>query len=140
LPGRLEEIAVVFRARAAFSSFSTDDLAKAKAFYGDKLGLEVVETPMGTLDIVLGVEQHVMIYPKPNHKPATFTVLNFVVPVIEEAVDELTAAGVKMEHYNTPDIKTDAKGIARDERGPAIAWFEDPAGNIISVLELPEDS
>lgn len=131
---------MAFRARQAFSSFSTDDLAAAKAFYGDKLGLEVVDSPMGTIDIKLGSEEHVMIYPKPNHKPATFTVLNFVVPGIEEAVDELTAAGVKMEHYNTADIKTDAKGIARDDRGPAIAWFEDPAGNIISVMELPEDS
>ena len=75
------------------------------------------------------------LYPKPNHTPASFTVLNFPVDDIEEAVAELKSLGVKLEHYDLPDIKTDAQGIARGPKGPTIAWFKDPAGNILSVLE-----
>jgi predicted enzyme related to lactoylglutathione lyase len=77
----------------------------------------------------------VFLYPKPNHTPASFTVLNFSVNDIEKAVDELNALGIKLEHYNLPDIKTDERGIARGPHGPTIAWFKDPAGNILSVLQ-----
>lgn len=130
----------MFRPRSGFGSFAVDDMAKAKRFYGDKLGIEVVEQPMGSIELKFGAEEHVMVYEKPDHKPATFTVLNFVVPDIEEAVDALHAAGVKMEQYDMPQIKTDAKGIARDEFMPGIAWFTDPSGNIIALMELPADS
>ena len=77
----------------------------------------------------------ILVYPKPDHEPAVFTILNIMVSELEPAVDGLIAAGVAMEHYDMPDLKTDAKGIARDSRGPAIAWFKDPSGNILSVLE-----
>lgn len=129
----------MFRDSQAFSSFSVDDVDAARDFYADKLGLNVEKKEMGTLDLKLGGGQTVMLYPKPNHQPATFTVLNFIVPDVEKAVDDLTGAGVEMERYDDiPDIKQDAKGIARDDRGgPAIAWFTDPAGNVIAVLELP---
>jgi hypothetical protein len=80
-----------------------------------------------------------MIYPKSNHTPATFTILNFPVADIEEAVDQLTKAGIRFEQYEQPEIKTDAKGISRGNGGPNIAWFKDPAGNILSVLEEEED-
>ena len=126
------------RARAGFGSFAVKDLAKAKKFYSDKLGLEVVDTPMGSIEIKFGAEEHVMVYEKPDHEPATFTVLNFVVADIEEAVDALHAAGVKMEQYDMPQLKTDEKGIARDDFMPGIAWFKDPSGNICAVMELPE--
>ena len=118
-----------------FAGFSVNDVQKAKAFYSDVLGLTVSDGEMGILDIQIGGGNHVIAYPKPNHQPATFTILNFPVPDIEKAVDELAARGVRFEHYDVPDIKTDEKGIARGEYGPAIAWFTDPAGNIISVLE-----
>ena len=118
-----------------FAGFSVDDIQKAKQFYGEVLGLTVNDGEMGILDIQIGGGSHVIAYPKPNHQPATFTILNFPVPDIEKAVDELTARGVSFEHYDMPDIKTDAKGMARDDYGPPIAWFTDPAGNIIAVLE-----
>ena len=121
--------------RAAFASFSTDDIIKAKRFYGEKLGLEVRETPMGVIEVMLGADQHVTIYPKPNHEPATFTVLNFVVPSIDEAVDDLKAMGVHMEQYDMPQMQQDEKGIAREPQGPAIAWFKDPAGNTLAIVE-----
>ena len=127
----------MFKDSQAFSSFSVDDVDAAQGFYADKLGLNAEKGEMGTVELKLG-GGHVMLYSKPNHEPATFTVLNFVVPDVEQAVDDLTAAGVKMEHYNMPEIKQDAKGIARDDRGPAIAWFKDPAGNVIAVMELPQ--
>jgi catechol 2,3-dioxygenase-like lactoylglutathione lyase family enzyme len=124
----------MFKDAKAFSGFSVDDLPKAKEFYTKTLGLEVSEQ-MGNLDLHIAGGSHILIYPKPNHTPATYTVLNFPVKNIDEAVDELTRRGVRFEHYEG-DIKTDAKGIARsDGRGPNIAWFKDPAGNIISVLE-----
>jgi catechol 2,3-dioxygenase-like lactoylglutathione lyase family enzyme len=121
----------MFRASKAFSSFSVDDLSKAKEFYGKKLGLKVAESPEG-------LELHpdnldVFIYPKPNHTPATFTVLNFLVDDIEGAVDELTKSGVRFENYKG-ELETDEKGIHRNG-GPTIAWFKDPAGNILSVLQ-----
>ena len=115
----------------AFSSFSVDDLAKAKQFYGQTLGLKVKESPEG-LELHPG-QQNIFVYPKPNHEPATFTVLNFQVNNIDAAVDDLKQKGVNFEHYEG-EIKTDAKGIHRDN-GPTIAWFKDPAGNILSVVE-----
>jgi len=128
----------VFKDNQVFSSFSVGDIDAASDFYTGKLGLTAEKTQMGTLDLKLSGGQRVMLYPKPNHEPATFTVLNFVVPDVEKAVDDLTAAGIEMMQYDLPDINQDAKGIARDDRnGPAIAWFKDPAGNVIALMELP---
>jgi catechol 2,3-dioxygenase-like lactoylglutathione lyase family enzyme len=125
----------MFRHTKAFSGFSVDDLKKAKEFYGQTLGLEVSETKEG-LALRLAGGGQVFIYPKPNHTPATFTVLNFQVENIEQAVDALAKLGVQFEQYDIPEIKTDEKGIHRsDGAGPTIAWFKDPAGNILSVLE-----
>ena len=115
----------------AFSSFSVNDLEKAKQFYGQTLGLKVKESPEG-LELHPG-QQSIFIYPKPNHEPATFTVLNFQVNNIDAVVDDLKQKGVNFEHYEG-EIKTDTKGIHRDN-GPTIAWFKDPAGNILSVVE-----
>jgi catechol 2,3-dioxygenase-like lactoylglutathione lyase family enzyme len=123
----------IFQEARSFSSFSVNDLKKAKEFYGDKLGLDVAETKEG-LELNAG-DNAVFIYPKPNHIPASFTVLNFPVEDIEAAVDELEALGITLEHYNLPDIKTDERGIASGPKGPTIAWFKDPAGNILSVLQ-----
>jgi catechol 2,3-dioxygenase-like lactoylglutathione lyase family enzyme len=117
----------------AFSGFSVNDLQKAKDFYGGTLGLEVSEGPEG-LELSLGGGTKVFIYPKPNHTPATFTILNFVVDDIEKAVDELTELGVEFERYEG-SISTDEKGIHRGGAGPIVAWFTDPARNILSVLE-----
>jgi catechol 2,3-dioxygenase-like lactoylglutathione lyase family enzyme len=117
-----------------FSGFSVDDIDAARRFYGETLGLGVSEE-MGALQVGIGDGHSVFVYPKPNHEPATYTVLNFAVDDVERAVDELTAAGVPFEHYDLPDLRTDAKGIARDSQGPTIAWFRDPAGNILSVLD-----
>ena len=118
----------------AFSGFSVDDIQKAKEFYGQTLGLEVSEEPMGLLGLHLAGGATVLIYPKPNHAPATFTILNFPVDNVDKAVDQLTKRGVRFERYNEPDLKTDDKGVMRGN-GPTIAWFKDPAGNILSVLE-----
>ena len=122
----------IFKAAESFCSFSVNDLQKAKEFYGQKLGLDVTETPEG-LDLRVG-NNALFLYPKENHTPASFTVLNFPVNDIEEAIDELTSMGVTLEHYNLPDIKTDTRGIFRGP-GHQIAWFKDPAGNILSVIE-----
>lgn len=124
----------MFKDSRAFSSFSVNDLQKAKEFYGLTLGLEVKQTPEG-LELHLVDDNNIFLYAKPNHTPASFTVLNFLVDDIEEVVDELNTLGIRLEHYNLPDLKTDDKGIARGEEGPQIAWFKDPAGNILSVLE-----
>ena len=115
----------------AFSGFSVDDTDKARAFYEDVLGLRV-ETTNGMLTLHLGGGSDVLVYPKPDHQPATFTVLNFPVPDIETAVDELTARGVRFQRYEDPP--TDERGIMR-AGGPLIAWFTDPAGNVFSVLQ-----
>ena len=123
----------MFKDTKAFSTFSVNDLEKAKAFYGQTLGLEVSKMPEG-LQLKIAGGGLVFIYPKPNHAPATFTVLNFPVDDIEAAVDELTKSGVHFERYEG-DIETDEKGIHRGARGPLIAWFRDPAGNILSVLQ-----
>jgi len=119
----------------AFSSFSVNDIQKAKAFYGKTLGLELASGPEGTLVLPLSGGSKALMYPKPNHHPATFTVLNFPVDSVEKAVDELSQRGVRFEVYDEPDLKTDARGIFRGN-GPTIAWFKDPAGNILSVLEV----
>ena len=121
--------------KRAFSSFSVNDIEKAKEFYGKTLGLEVSSGPEGTLMFPIGGEAKALMYPKPDHKPATFTVLNFPVESVEKTVDELTQKGVRFEVYNESDLKTDSRGIYRG-RGPTIAWFKDPAGNILSVLEV----
>ena len=123
----------MFKDAKAFSSFSVNDVQKAKEFYGQTLGLTVSETAEG-LELNLTGGNTIFLYPKPNHTPASFTVLNFRVKDIEEAVDELTVLGVHLEKYNQPDLKTDEKGIMRGP-GPQIAWFKDPAGNILSVLD-----
>jgi catechol 2,3-dioxygenase-like lactoylglutathione lyase family enzyme len=117
----------------AFSGFSTDDIARAKEFYGQKLGLEVTEEN-GMLTLHLAGGGRVIIYPKENHEPATFTVLNFPVTDIDQAVDGLAGKGIRLERY--PGLSQDERGIQR-EYPPAIAWFKDPAGNIIAVLQLP---
>lgn len=125
----------MFHPKAAFSGFSVNDLGKAKAFYADVLGLQVTD------DRGMGLRLHlldggtVFVYAKENHQASTFTLLNFVVDDITEAVDALTAKGVAFEHY---DKMTDEKGIAWGEKanmGPNIAWFKDPAGNFLAVLE-----
>jgi predicted enzyme related to lactoylglutathione lyase len=113
----------------AFSGFSVDDIAAAKAFYSQVLGLTVTEQN-GMLNLEIGGDKQVLVYPKNNHEPATYTVLNFPVSDIEATVDQLRAEGVRFEAY--PNV--DEKGIFRGG-GPLIAWFTDPAGNILSVLE-----
>ena len=132
-PGR-KKASNMFKEAESFSSFSVNDLQKAKEFYSQTLGLDVKETPEG---LELHTDDNIVfLYSKPNHTPASFTVLNFAVDDIDAAVDELNGLGVNLEHYNLPDIKTDERGIARGPHGPAaIAWFKDPAGNILSVLQ-----
>ena len=120
--------------KKAFSSFSVNDVQKAKEFYGKTLGLELSSGPEGTLVVPLSGDAKALMYPKPDHRPATFTVLNFPVESVDETVEELSRRGVQFEIYNQPDLKTDARGISRGN-GPTIAWFKDPAGNILSVLE-----
>ena len=117
----------------SFSGFAAPDIAKIKEFYSKTLGLKVTEEH-GLLTLHLAGGNNVLIYPKPDHVPATFTVLNFPVDDVDLAVDELSKRGVRFEKYNGPEIKTDEKGIMRG-KGPTIAWFKDPAGNILSVLE-----
>ena len=117
----------------AFSGFSVSDTKKAKEFYSRTLGLEVSESN-GLLKLHLAGGNEVLIYPKPNHTPASFTILNFPVDNVDKTVDELTQRGVRFETYNEPQLKTDNRGIFRGG-GPVIAWFKDPAGNILSVLE-----
>lgn len=125
----------MFRDSKTFFSYSVKDLKRAKEFYTNILGLDVRETPEG-LSLQLGGGGSCFLYPKPNHEPATFTVLNFRVDDVEKAVDALVAKGVRFEQYDMPTLKTDAKGIARGN-GPTIAWFKDPDGNILSVVQPP---
>lgn len=119
----------------AFGAFSVDDIPAAKAFYGETLGLPISEE-MGLLDITLGSGGHVVAYPKDDHEPATFTILNFPVDDVEKAVDGLASKGVTFERYD--GFGQDDRGIARGPEGPPIAWFKDPAGNILSVLEVSD--
>ena len=123
--------------KAAFSGFSVDDLAKAKAFYSDVLGLKLHDDKMG-LDYQLPGGGRIFIYDKPDHKPANYTMLNLVVTDIDKAVESLGKQGVQFEHYDNMPGKQDEKGIMRGRaanQGPDIAWFKDSAGNILSVLQ-----
>ncbi|MGZ3750784.1 MAG: VOC family protein [Mucilaginibacter sp.] len=128
----------MFKNKKAFSSFSVNDLEKARNFYQNVLGIEVQQIDMGEgnkiLEMRIAGGAKSIIYSKPNHVPATFTILNFPVDDVEKAVDELIQLGVQFEHYNNEWMQTDEKGIFRGG-GPVIAWFTDPAGNILSVLE-----
>lgn len=123
----------MFKDNVAMSSFSVNDIDAAEKFYGETLGLGVEKNKMGLI-IKLAGGQEIFVYPKDNHEPATFTILNFMVDDIDKAVADLSSKGIKLEHY---DNMTDEKGIARgiaQKMGPDIAWFKDPAGNVLSVL------
>ena len=121
-----------------FSGFSVNDIDAARTFYGDTLGLAIADGPMGNLELTLPGGGHVFIYPKSDHEPASFTIQNLVVADIDGAVDELNGKGVATAIYDDPNLPTDEKGILRGrqaQRGPDIAWFRDPAGNVLSVLQ-----
>ena len=121
----------MFENTEAFSGFSVDDVPKAKKFYGETLGLRVSEE-YGMLTLHIAGERYVLVYPKPDHTPASYTILNFPVDDIDEAVDELAERGVRFERYD--DSAQDEKGIYHGG-GPLIAWFKDPAGNVLSVIQ-----
>ncbi|MBC7745406.1 MAG: VOC family protein [Flavobacterium sp.] len=129
----------MFKNTKAYSSFSVDDTQKAKQFYGDILGLDVIEDKMNTLTLHISGGATIIAYPKgADHTPASFTILNFLVDDIDKAVNELVTRGVTFEQYNNSYLQTDEKGVFRGVdtgQGPNIAWFKDPAGNILSVLE-----
>jgi predicted enzyme related to lactoylglutathione lyase len=125
----------MFTDTKAFSGFSVDDVSKAKRFYGETLGVNVTEAN-GMLTLHIAGGRNILVYPKANHEPASFTILNFPVDDIEAAVDALGRRGVRFERYEGTDVETDDKGIFRGG-GPLIAWFKDPAGNVLSVLEAP---
>ncbi len=122
----------MFTKTKAFSSFAVDDIDAARSFYSEKLGLEVTDGEMGFITLELAGDRPTMIYPKPDYTPATYTVLNFPVEDVDAAVDELSGRGVEFERYEGFD--QDERGIARGD-GPDIAWFKDPAGNILAVLK-----
>ncbi len=122
----------MFENTKAFSGFSVDDVPRAKAFYGETLGLNVSEEN-GMLSLHIAGGSAVLVYPKPDHVPASFTILNFPVDDIDNAVDGLVERGVRFERYDGFDL--DERGIMRDQ-GPDIAWFKDPAGNVLSVMQL----
>ncbi len=124
----------MFEHTKAFSGFSVDQIAAAKRFYGETLGLRVSEQDNGLITLHIEGGAETIVYPKPNHSPATFTILNFPVSDIDTAVDELTARGVAFERYE--GLEQDDRGISRDAGGPPIAWFKDPAGNILAVLQV----
>jgi predicted enzyme related to lactoylglutathione lyase len=128
----------MFGQSSVFFSFSANDLQRAKQFYSEVLGLSVKDSPQG-LSLEFAGGGKAFIYPKPNHEPASFTVLNFVVDDVDATVAALKSKGVRFEVYDMPDLKTDENGIARGN-GPTIAWFKDPAGNILSVLKPPAPS
>ena len=117
----------------AFSGFAVQDVAESARFYGETLGMEVSEEN-GLLSLHLGDDHVVLAYPKPGHTPASFTILNFPVDDIDAAVEELSERGVSFERYE--EFAQDERGIARGDEGPPIAWFTDPSGNILSVLEV----
>jgi predicted enzyme related to lactoylglutathione lyase len=122
----------MFSNTPAFSSFAVDDLDAARSFYGETLGVTVSDGPMGVLSLDLAEGRSTLIYPKPDFTPATYTILNFAVDDVDAAVDELSSRGVEFERYD--GIEQDDQGIARGQ-GPDIAWFKDPAGNILAVLK-----
>ena len=126
----------MFTNTKAFSSFAVDDIAKARQFYADTLGLKasILDEENGLMQLDLAGDRTTLVYHKPDFEPATYTILNFPVEDVGEAVDELTARGVSFERYD--GFEQDEKGIARGD-GPDIAWFKDPAGNILAVLEQP---
>ncbi|MEJ6980428.1 VOC family protein [Pedobacter sp. P351] len=124
----------MFRNTKAFSGFSVNDIEKARQFYSEVLGLEVINLDMGVLELHIAGGTRIIIYPKPDHSPASFTILNFPVLNIEQTVQDLKLRGVVFESYDEENFKTDEKNIFRGG-GPLIAWFRDPAGNILSVLE-----
>ena len=125
----------MFKDSKAYSSFSVDDLQKAKQFYGETLGLDVEETPEG-LVLHLAGGTDVFVYPSDNYTAPKHTVLNFPVDDIDAAIDELTRRGVRMEQYDMPDLRTDERGIFRGDTGPsAIAWFKDPADHVLAVMQ-----
>ena len=124
----------MFASTKAFSGFAVGDIAKAREFYERTLGLSVSEEN-GLLTLHLAGDRDTLVYAKPDHVPATYTILNFAVDDVEQAVDDLTARGVRFERYD--GIDQDEKAISRDPQGPPIAWFTDPAGNILAVLEVP---
>jgi predicted enzyme related to lactoylglutathione lyase len=128
----------MFRDTESFSSFAVPDIDAARRFYGQTLGLEVTDSgEQGLIELHVGGGAPVLVYPKPDHQPAVFTVLNFVVPDIDASVRALNAAGVELKRYDLGgDARPDERGIYRGQ-GPSIGWFTDPAGNIISVLERP---
>ena len=123
----------MFKNTKAFSGFSVDDVSKARQFYGETLGLEVSEED-GLLTLHIAGDRPTLVYPKPDHTPASYTILNFPVDDVEAAVDELTRRGVSFEGYVGTPVETDEKGIFRGG-GPLIAWFKDPAGNVLSVIQ-----
>jgi predicted enzyme related to lactoylglutathione lyase len=124
----------MFGTTKAFSGFSVDDLGAAKKFYGETLGIRVSEEQSDLLALHIAGDRDILVYSKPDHTPASFTILNFPVDDVDQAVDELTKRGVQFERYD--GIEQDEKGVSRDPNGPPIAWFTDPAGNILSVLEV----
>jgi predicted enzyme related to lactoylglutathione lyase len=124
----------MFTSSKAFGGFSVDDISRAKQFYGDTLGLKISDDDMGFINLHLESGGTVMVYPKDNHVPATFTILNFAVDDVVSAVDDLNARGITTKIYDDDDLPTDEKGISRGD-GPEIAWFKDPAGNVLSVLK-----
>jgi catechol 2,3-dioxygenase-like lactoylglutathione lyase family enzyme len=128
----------MFKDTKAFSGFAVDDIDKARAFYGETLGLDVSANDMGLLTLNLAGDRPTIVYPKPDFEPATYTILNFAVDDIDTVVDALIERGVAFELYD--GFGQDERGVARNEDGPPIAWFRDPAGNILSVLEDPGPS
>jgi catechol 2,3-dioxygenase-like lactoylglutathione lyase family enzyme len=123
----------MFENTKAFSGFSVDDIPAAKRFYGETLGLRVSEEH-GMLQLHIAGDRNILVYPKRDHTPATYTILNFPVDDVDAAVDQLVARGVRFERYESTDEKGIMRGI-RQGLGPDIAWFRDPAGNILSVLQ-----
>jgi catechol 2,3-dioxygenase-like lactoylglutathione lyase family enzyme len=127
----------MLRNSQAFSSFAVRDLDAARDFYSKVLGVEVSDVPgmKGLMQLNLGGGVKVLVYPKADHTPATYTVLNFRVPDVERTLSALGERGVKPEIYKDGPVRTNEKGIAADGNGPRIAWFKDPSGNILSILD-----
>ena len=123
----------MFESTQAFSGFAVKDLEEARRFYGDTLGMKVSEGEMGFLRLHVEGGHDILVYPKPDHRAANYTILNFPVEDVGAAVDELAERGVEFERYEGFD--QDERGVLRGDEGPAIAWFEDPSGNILSVIE-----